>query len=103
MLHFVQDLPNAEVYGNGRSVTYFFVIFSVAFLLFIWMVPAENQKSHMLIAMVFIINLNLFVSLPLLNILKNVKLRNFAAKKLNSIKKILKFEAFSRSTQVSPA
>ena len=97
-------MPNSDVFGNGRPVTLFFLIFSLAVIMFTWLVPKENRNSHVLIATIFIFNLNLYVFLPLLNIIKNEKLRSFPAKKLDQFldpaKKIL--AAFSSSRQVTP-
>jgi hypothetical protein len=48
-------------------------------------VPKERKNSHALITTVFVFNLNLYVLLPLLTVLKNEKLRKFGVKTFEPI------------------
>jgi hypothetical protein len=71
-----------DVYGNARIVTFFVVVFSMGVFMFTWMVPNDMKRTHTLIAIMFVFNLNMYFLSPLLTILKNENLRKFAAKNI---------------------
>jgi hypothetical protein len=76
-------VTNQEVYGNGRLATLVMFCFSLGIILFAWLVPSEQKQTNILLSTVFIFNLNLYVALPLVSILKNSQIRKFVKKQFN--------------------
>jgi hypothetical protein len=97
-LTFFQD----EIYGNTRTATFLISSFSIAVILFTWLVPSEKKDANMLLATTFVFKLNLYFLLPLISILRNEQIVKFVRQRTKMSENVNP-PVWLRSNTVSPA